>query len=88
MSLAESSAASVQPGSKWVVHKSHPHILTCWQGSAASKRRLFRCSACEYWNDRFYHTKMHYNRIHVQQGTILGCICSQKGKQWFFFIGN
>ncbi len=68
MSLAESSAASVQPGSKWVVHKSHPHILTCWQGSAASKRRLFRCSACEYWNDRFCHTKMHYKRIHVQQG--------------------
>ena len=85
MSLAESSAASVQPGSKWVVHNSHPHILTCWQGSAASKRRLFRCSACEYWNDRLYHTKMHYNRIHVQQGTILGCICSQKGKQLFFF---
>jgi hypothetical protein len=25
-------------------------------------------SLTEYWNDRFCHTKMHYNRIHVQQG--------------------
>jgi hypothetical protein len=46
------------------VHETHPYLLTRLDG----KKRWFHCSKCEYWNDRLYHTKMHYERIHVNQG--------------------
>jgi hypothetical protein len=46
------------------VHETHPYLLTRLDG----KKRWFHCSKCEYWNDRLYHTKMHYDRIHVNQG--------------------
>eukprot|EP00802_Teleaulax_amphioxeia_P006734 Tamp_06739.p1 GENE.Tamp_06739~~Tamp_06739.p1 ORF type:complete len:776 (-),score=131.94 Tamp_06739:318-2567(-) len=49
---------------KWVVHETHPYLLTRLDG----KKRWFHCSKCEYRNDRLYHTKMHYERIHVNQG--------------------
>jgi hypothetical protein len=59
--LAESVWSAQSP---WVAHHTHPYLLTRHHGGI----RWFRCSKCEYWNDRFYHAKMHYERIHVNQG--------------------
>ena len=57
------------PVSSWAPHNTHPHILTLKPGK--EQRRLYRCSKCEYWNDRFSHTQMHYARIHKRQGRAL-----------------
>jgi len=32
------------------------------------KYKLFKCSKCNYRNTRLYHTKMHFIRIHIQNG--------------------
>ena len=48
----------------WTPCENRPELLTYHDG----KKRWFHCSKCEYWNDRLYHTKMHYERIHVKQG--------------------
>ena len=50
----------------WVPCENRPELLTYHDG----KKRWFHCSKCEYWNDRLYHTKMHYERIHVKQGYV------------------
>lgn len=48
----------------WTPCENRPELLTFHDG----QKRWFHCSKCEYWNDRLYHTKMHYERIHVKQG--------------------
>ena len=48
----------------WTPCENRPELLVYHDG----KKRWFHCSKCEYWNDRLYHTKMHYERIHVKQG--------------------
>ena len=32
------------------------------------KKTFFKCSKCSYKNTRLYHTKMHFIRIHIQNG--------------------
>jgi hypothetical protein len=63
-SSADDAARADSAKCTWVVHETHPYLLTRLDG----KKRWFHCSKCEYWNDRLYHTKMHYERIHVNQG--------------------
>eukprot|EP00960_Hanusia_phi_P011172 327199-Hanusia_phi.AAC.7 len=43
---------------------SHKGLLTCTQG----KKRWYQCSMCSYTTDRLFHTKRHYDRIHVNNG--------------------
>lgn len=42
----------------------HEGLLTFHDG----KKRWYHCTTCQYFNDRLYHSKMHYERIHVRQG--------------------
>ena len=53
-------------GWNWQPCENRPELLTYHDG----RKRWFHCSKCEYWNDRLYHTKMHYERIHVKQGYV------------------
>ncbi len=39
-------------------------LKTYYDGS----KRWYHCSLCSYFNDRLYHSKMHYERIHVKKG--------------------
>jgi hypothetical protein len=32
------------------------------------KKQLFYCTQCNYMNNRKYHTKMHFIRIHINNG--------------------
>ena len=50
--------------SQWVAHQTHPYLLT----RVCGRKRWFRCAQCEYQSDRFYHSRMHYERIHVNHG--------------------
>ncbi|EKX41820.1 hypothetical protein GUITHDRAFT_164310 [Guillardia theta CCMP2712] len=43
---------------------SHEGLLTCVEG----KKRWYQCIDCSYRNDRLYHSKRHYERIHVKHG--------------------
>eukprot|EP00282_Hemiselmis_andersenii_P014835 CAMPEP_0114111382 /NCGR_PEP_ID=MMETSP0043_2-20121206/1825_1 /TAXON_ID=464988 /ORGANISM="Hemiselmis andersenii, Strain CCMP644" /LENGTH=163 /DNA_ID=CAMNT_0001203413 /DNA_START=21 /DNA_END=509 /DNA_ORIENTATION=+ len=38
----------------------HEGLLTALQGG---RKRWFHCTKCSYFNDRLYHSKMHYERI-------------------------
>ena len=31
-------------------------------------KRWFHCISCQYYSDRLYHSKMHYQRIHINGG--------------------
>ena len=42
----------------------HEGLLTLRYGN----KQWYQCSACSYFNDRLYHTKMHFQRIHVNLG--------------------
>ena len=42
----------------------HNGLLTYHDGA----KRWYRCRECDYFNDRLYHSKMHYDRIHVKEG--------------------
>jgi hypothetical protein len=42
----------------------HDGLLTFHDG----KKRWYHCQKCEYFNDRLYHSKMHFERIHVKMG--------------------
>jgi hypothetical protein len=42
----------------------HVGLKTFYDGS----KRWYHCSLCNYFNDRLYHSKMHYERIHVKKG--------------------
>jgi len=33
-----------------------------------NKAKLFYCYLCQYKSERYYHTKMHFLRIHVNSG--------------------
>jgi len=57
-----SSKASALIGN-WVKSE-HDGLLTLHDGS----KRWYHCEVCDYRNDRLYHSKMHYLRIHVNNG--------------------
>jgi len=59
---AESSKASALSGN-WVKSE-HEGLLTLHDGA----KRWYHCAVCDYRNDRLYHSKMHYMRIHVKNG--------------------
>jgi hypothetical protein len=42
----------------------HEGLLTFHDG----RKRWYHCQNCEYHNDRLYHSKMHFERIHVKNG--------------------
>jgi hypothetical protein len=42
----------------------HTGLLTYHDGN----KRWYHCRECQYFNDRLYHCKMHYERIHVKEG--------------------
>jgi hypothetical protein len=48
----------------WLQSESHFGLLTMHDG----KRRLFKCKLCNYTGDRLGHSKLHYSRIHLQNG--------------------
>ncbi|KAJ1487901.1 hypothetical protein T484DRAFT_1888271, partial [Baffinella frigidus] len=68
----KSSAAKVEAGDggppdhkDWAWERScHDGLLTFHDG----RKRWYHCTACQYFNDRLYHCKMHYERIHVNNG--------------------
>ncbi|KAJ1474465.1 hypothetical protein T484DRAFT_3260145 [Baffinella frigidus] len=47
-----------------VLHRKHDWLLTRHDGT----KRWYHCRQCDYSGDRLYHCKMHYERIHVNQG--------------------
>ena len=49
--------------SEWV-RSEHPGLLTMHDGT----KRWYHCERCSYFNNRLYHSKMHYLRIHVKNG--------------------
>jgi hypothetical protein len=49
----------------WLQSEAHEGLLTMHDG----KRRLFKCKLCDYEGDRLGHSKLHYIRIHLQNGT-------------------
>ena len=52
-------------GEGWAWEPScHVGLLTYHDG----RKRWYHCTQCKYFNDRLYHSKMHYQRIHVNQG--------------------
>lgn len=51
------------PNTQWE-RSEHEGLLTYHDG----RKWWFHCQSCDYLNDRLYHTKMHYQRIHVQAG--------------------
>ena len=57
------SSKSPAPGGEWV-KSDHDGLLTHHDGT----KRWYHCELCEYRNDRLYHSKMHYFRIHVKNG--------------------
>ena len=61
-------APPVQPpesGEGWAWEPScHPGLLTYHDG----RKRWYHCTQCKYFNDRLYHSKMHYQRIHLNNG--------------------
>jgi len=59
---AASSKSSAQ-GSEWA-KSDHDGLLTLHDGT----KRWYHCELCEYRNDRLYHSKMHFLRIHVKNG--------------------
>jgi len=64
----EEVAAMMNPaesGEGWAWEPScHTGLLTYHDG----RKRWYHCTQCRYFNDRLYHSKMHYQRIHVNQG--------------------
>ena len=42
----------------------HEGLLTLHDGT----KRWYHCEFCDYRNDRLYHSKMHFQRIHVKNG--------------------
>lgn len=59
----EVSSDSPGPNTQWEKSE-HDGLLTYHDG----RKWWFHCQCCDYLNDRLYHTKMHYQRIHVQEG--------------------
>ena len=57
MSLSENSEIPWEP-------TKHAGLLSYFDGT----KRWYHCCFCAYLNDRLYHSKMHYERIHVKQG--------------------
>jgi len=43
------------------------------KGKRANAGFIYGCTKCSYMNDRLYHTQMHHNRIHVQNGRAMLC---------------
>jgi len=41
--------------------------------SAKGSKFMYACVKCPYVNDRLYHAKMHYQRIHLQNGRSIMC---------------
>jgi hypothetical protein len=62
-------------GEGWAWEPScHAGLLTYHDG----RKRWYHCTQCKYFNDRLYHSKMHYQRIHVMQVCVCGggvCAC-------------
>lgn len=42
----------------------HEGLLSLYDGT----KRWYHCEHCDYMNDRLYHSKMHYQRIHIKNG--------------------
>jgi hypothetical protein len=42
----------------------HRGLMSMW----FQTKRWYHCEQCDYLNDRLYHSKMHYERIHVKNG--------------------
>ena len=62
----QETAASARPAAlsgAWVKSE-HEGLLTLHDGA----KRWYHCELCEYRNDRLYHSKMHFLRIHVNNG--------------------
>ncbi|KAJ1487631.1 hypothetical protein T484DRAFT_1786133, partial [Baffinella frigidus] len=58
-------AAGGSPSTVWQWQASeHNGLLTYYDGA----KRWYHCRECDYFNDRLYHCKMHYERIHVKEG--------------------
>jgi hypothetical protein len=57
MSLPENSDIPWEP-------TKHVGLLSYFDGT----KRWYHCCFCAYMNDRLYHSKMHYERIHVKKG--------------------
>jgi hypothetical protein len=41
----------------------HVGLMSMW----FQQKRWYHCELCDYLNDRLYHSKMHYERIHVKK---------------------
>ena len=65
--VATEAVSSTRPaaiaGSQWAT-SDHEGLLTLHDGN----KRWYHCERCEYRNDRLYHSKMHFQRIHVKNG--------------------
>ena len=58
-------ASGGAPSAVWQWQASeHNGLLTYHDGA----KRWYHCRECDYFNDRLYHCKMHYDRIHVKEG--------------------
>jgi len=63
--LAGSKGAVPPPLSAGGWQKSeHTGLMSTW----FQHKRWYHCELCDYLNDRLYHSKMHYERIHVKKG--------------------